>query len=336
VKLKKGCIQVSQNQFYRITLLTFYFLFLNLGVIYANIEKPVGKKTKFLLNIEGKERAYHELDENGLNYEEVGKNFEMGDSIRIVIYSRSIKAQTGRKIRKYGFTVKIDDKLQKLEYEKYGSNVTSVDRPGWNYTQPGVWFVYLPVKEIDSTAVIPPQASSPDKGYKIKVELKKGSPVVYLRVASHELKKPGGFSDRLKTVNRQDLWRIGAGNEKKIKTTHWYSLKKDEQLQYKIKGPASVKVLTRIEFNKKDSLLVKGDYYMRIREDGYDLGTYYFNTEKSDVSSILKTGNTVSKWRSAWLNIPKGIHYYTFTLPNIDDNSEKTVYLRLKEWQEEK
>ena len=70
-------------------------------------------------------------------------------------------------------------------------------------------------------------------------------------------------------------------------------------------------------------------------EDGYDLGTYYFNTEKSEVSSVPKTGETVGKWRSVWLNIPKGKHYYTFMLPNIEDNSEKTVYIRIKEWEEE-
>jgi hypothetical protein len=35
------------------------------------------------------------------------------------------------------------------------------------------------------------------------------------------------------------------------------------------------------------------------------------------------------------LNIPKGKHYYTFKLPNIEDNSEKTVYIRIKEWEEE-
>ena len=106
----------------------------------------------------------------------------------------------------------------------------------------------------------------------------------------------------------------------------------DMQLQYEIKGPTSVKVFTRVEFDNGNPI---NDYYMRIREDGYDLGTYYFNTEKSEVTSVSKTGETVGKWRSVWLNIPNGKHYYTFTLPNIDDNLEKTVYIRLKEWQEE-
>jgi len=73
---------------------------------------------------------------------------------------------------------------------------------------------------------------------------------------------------------------------------------------------------------------------MRIREDGYDLGTYYFDTEKSEASLVAKTGKTVGKWRTVWLNVPMGKHYYTFTLPNIDNNSDKTVYIRLKQWKE--
>ena len=153
-----------------------------------------------------------------------------------------------------------------------------------------------------------------------------------MRGSSNELIKQGKFSERLKTVNRQDRWRIETRNEKEIKTRLWYPLKKDKQLQYEINGPASVKIYTRVEFDNGNP---KDDYYMRIREDGYDLGTYYFNTEKSEQSSVSKTGNTVGKWRSVWLNIPKGKHYYTFTLPNIEDNLEKTVYIRLKEWQEE-
>ena len=306
---------MSQNRFYRITILIFSLLFLNIVILQAGIHAPKGEENKIKLKIKGKERTYYELDQNGLNYKGVGKKFEMGDSIRIGIYSRSIKAQTGKKIRNYGFTVQIDNgKPQKLKYNKYGSNVTSVDRPGWNYTQSGVWYVYLPVKE---------------KGYKIKVEPIKGNPIVYVRVSSRELKKQGGFVGLI-TVNQQDRWRIKTQN--KDKPTLWYPLKKDKQLQYEINGPASVKVFTRVEFDNGNP---KDDYYMRIREDGYDLGTYYFNTEESEISSVPKTGKTVGKWRSVWLNIPKGKHYYTFTLPNIEDNLKKTVYIRLKEWQEE-
>jgi len=300
----------------------FSLLFLNLELLQAVVHKPKGDEDKIKLTIKGKERTYYELDNDGLQYKGVGKQFEEGDSIRIGIYSRTIKAPTGKKNRNYGFTLQIGDgKPRKLKYKKQGSTVFSEERPGWNYTKSGVWYVYLPVRE---------------KGYKIKVEPMKGNPVVYVRVTSHLLEKTGKYSEILRTVNRQDRWRIETKKEpnpsENIVTTYWYPLKGDNQQQFEITGPTSVRILTRVQFDDKNT---KDDYYMRIREDGYDLGTYYFNTEKSEKSSVPKTGETVGKWRSVWLNIPKGKHYYTFTLPNIEDNSEKTVYIRLKEWQEE-
>ena len=72
-----------------------------------------------------------------------------------------------------------------------------------------------------------------------------------------------------------------------------------------------------------------------IREDGYDLGTYYFQSERSAESYVVKTQKPVGKWRSMWLNIPKGKHYYTLTLPNIDYNQSQNVFIRIKEWEEE-
>ena len=304
----------------------FSLLFLNLELLQAVVHKPKGDEDKIKLTIKGKERTYYELDNDGLQYKGVGKQFEEGDSIRIRIYSRTIKAPTGKKYRNYGFTLPTGDgKLRKLKYNKQGSTVFSEDRPGWNYTKSGVWYVYLPVKE---------------KGYQIKVKPLKGNPVVYVRVTSHLLEKTGKYSGILRTVNRQDRWRIDTKKEPENGgqsledpvTTYWYPFKGENQLQYEIKGPATVRVFTRIEFDNGN---LKDDYYLRIREDGYDLGTYYFESEPSGSSSVVKTGKTVGKWRTVWLNVPKGKHYYTLTLPNINDNSYKTVYIRLKEWEEE-
>jgi len=89
-------------------------------------------------------------------------------------------------------------------------------------------------------------------------------------------------------------------------------------------------MFTRVQFENGDP---EQDYYIRIREDGYDLGTYYFKSEISDKSYVAKTQKLVGKWRSVWLNIPEGRHYYTFTLPNIDDNRNKSVFIRIKEWE---
>ena len=77
------------------------------------------------------------------------------------------------------------------------------------------------------------------------------------------------------------------------------------------------------------------DYYIFVREDGIDFGTYYFQTEESSESSVLNSKETVSKWRSLWLNIPDGKHYYTFSLSNLAENQRKTVFIRLKKCTEE-
>jgi len=159
---------------------------------------------------------------------------------------------------------------------------------------------------------------------------------VYLRLTSHDLIKKGEFSNIVKTVNRQDRWRIETRKKtvlgKNIATTYWYPLLGNGQQQYEITGPTSVRIFTRVQFENGHT---KKNYYIRVREDGYDLGTYYFQSERSTESYVVKTQKPVGKWRSMWLNIPKGKHYYTLTLPNIDDNQRQYVFIRIKEWEEE-
>ena len=156
----------------------------------------------------------------------------------------------------------------------------------------------------------------------------------FLRLSDKEIKE-GKFSDGLRTVNRQDRWRIETRKEsdsgKDVTTTYWYPLLWNAQQQYEISGPVSVRMFTRVQFENGDK---EHDYYIRIREDGYDLGTYYLQSEISDKSYVAKTQKPVGKWRSVWINIPKGRHYYTFTLPNIDDNLDKSVFIRIKAWEE--
>ena len=69
----------------------------------------------------------------------------------------------------------------------------------------------------------------------------------------------------------------------------------------------------------------KDEYYIKILEDGFENGTYYLNTIISDVTKVVKTDHQVGRWRSIWLNVPKGTHYYTLLLPDIGNNLDKTV-----------
>jgi len=282
----------------------------------AIVHKPKGNEDNIKLEINGKVRIYYEIDDNGLLYHNIGKQFTRGDSIQVGIHTRTIKAPTGKKKRNYGFKVQINDAAPfELKYKKEGSEVTSPDRPGWNYTQSGRWYIYLPVEE---------------KKYSIKIEPLKGNPVVYVRLNSNLINQEGSYGDIIQTVNRQN--RVAIITKGRKKATNWYTLSDFNQQQYEIRGPAKVRAFSRLKFDNESDI---DNYYIFIREDGIDLGTYYFQTEKSMESTIRDSNESVSKWRSLWLNIPEGRHYYTFTLANVKANHDKTVFIRLKEWEYE-
>ena len=302
---------MKRNQFYshiKIIILLLYLVTLN-----AKVHTPTENEENIELAIHGKEWTYYELDD-GLIYDDIGKQYDIGDSIKLSIYSRTIMAYPEKKNKKYGFRVTINDNepLQ-LKYKKEGSDVTSLERPGWSYSKSGIWYFYLPVQE---------------NGYKIKIEPLDRKPVVYMRLTSHSIKKKGRFTEVIKTVNHQDRIDI-VTNKKKRK---YYMLNGENQQLFEIQGPSKVRAFSRMKF---DNNRLIDDYYIFVREDGVDLGTYYFQTEKSTESLVLDSKETVSKWRSLWLNIPDGKHYYTFSLANLAENQGNSVFIRLKEWTEE-
>ena len=307
------------NQFYNH--INIIILLIYLSVLNANVHTPIEDEENIKLTIHGKEWTYYELDD-GLIYDDIGKQYDIGDSIQVSIYSRTIMASPGKKNKKYGFRVTINDNepLQ-LKYKKEKSDVTSLERPGWSYSKSGIWYFYLPIKE---------------NGYKIKIDPLDRKPIVYLRLTSHSIKKKGRFTEIIKTVNHQNRIKIETkrtGDQTKgTITTLWYSLNERNQQQFKINGPATVRIFSRILF---DSNQLMGDYYILVKEDGVDIGTYYFQTEKSTESSVLDSKETISKWRSLWLTIPEGKHYYTLSLPGIENNKNQKVFIRLKEWAKE-
>ena len=95
-------------------------------------------------------------------------------------------------------------------------------------------------------------------------------------------RQPGTFSENsygksyekiIKTVNRQDRIDIVT----KDKTKKYYMLNGTNQQQFEINGPAKVRAFSRLKFDNKS---MTDDYYMFVREDGIDLGTYYHRVHK--------------------------------------------------------
>ena len=307
------------NQFHNI--IRIIILLLYLATLNAKGHVPIGNEDNIKLMISGKEITYYELDDK-LIYNNIVKQYKMGDSIQVSIYSRTIMAFSGKKNKKYGFTVQINnDEPIQLYYNKGSSDVTSSERPGWAYSTSGIWHLHLPIQE---------------NGYKITINQIDRKPVIYLRLTSNRIKNNGRFTEIIKTVNHQDRTTIETKRKNRSKkepiNTLWYSLDASNQQQFEIRGPSTIRIFSRLLF---DSNQKKEDYYILVKENGIDLGTYYFITEKSNESIVANSKNNVSKWRSIWLTIPEGKHYYSLALSNLKTNQDPTVFIRLKEWDQE-
>ena len=103
------------NQFYshiKIIILLLYLVTLN-----AKVYIPIEDEENIKLTIGGKEWTYYELDD-GLIYDNIGIQYDIGDSIQVGIYSRTIMASAEKKNKKYGFIVQINDnEPKKLKYK---------------------------------------------------------------------------------------------------------------------------------------------------------------------------------------------------------------------------
>ena len=108
---------MKRNQFYKYITI---FLLIYLVILNAKVHTPTENEENIELTIHGQEWTYYELDD-GLIYDDIGKQYDIGDSIQLSIYSRTIMASPEKKNKKYGFRVTINDNepLQ-LKYKKEG------------------------------------------------------------------------------------------------------------------------------------------------------------------------------------------------------------------------
>ena len=299
-------------QFYKIII-----LFFNIVMIYGEIHTPIDIEKEISLIIKNKNLTYHKLDDSGLKYVYLGSEDASGDSIKVAIYSRVVMSPKLSKSKKFGFSVQLNNNLPfELSYKKGNTDIKSVERPGWTYSQNGIWYLYLPMKE---------------DGHEIKIMPLNKKQNIYIRIKSNVIKRKGKFSKILKSVNEEEKIKIKTikkGENSKKVTTSWYSLETEKQFQ--IQGPTKLRVFSRVIMTNE----LNDDYLIYVKEDGFDLGTFYFTTEISDKSIVSNSNESVSKWRSTWLSVPEGNHYYSFILPNLEQNNNE-VLIRVKEWKKD-
>jgi hypothetical protein len=311
------------------------FIFGLLPLLIAKPINPDGKETSVLLeniNNKGKNYKYYEIDKTGLQYSQMGE-FSEEDSIRIKFYIREIISKDKKQKQSFKFDLTLNGQTKKLSYRNKGNSKHSLkDRPGWSVTEPGIWFVDVMYSEIKTLSI---SRISKDK--------------LIVRSVVKKINRQKFIPRIIETINVEEKYKIDTKSEKNgsLLSRQWYKLSEDsDELQFEVVGPTSIRIFSRIANPSHNSK--NNDYSLFIKEDGLDIGTFYFTTELSFLSNLQVTGEKISKWRTCWINVPMGKHYYTVKRgiypstelefeANLQDDTYNTgnpIYIRVKRYDE--
>lgn len=121
---------------------------------------------------------------------------------------------------------------------------------------------------------------------------------------------PNVFSKEIDLVAREEAatyYRIGTGYD----------------VTLELIGPATLKVLSRIEFDQ--NMNGKQKWKVRVLEDGKVKGTYSLSGRRSQVTTYRELSSLVpSKAEVFYVEVPKGKHRYEFVLPD----NHRTVLMK--------
>lgn len=298
------------------------FLIITFSFSFGKVINPDNSEKSKKIN----QYKYYELND-GRGYSNLKDKLSLSDddSVRVKIRLRAVKSGKGKSLKKFGAEIKINEYLKSIEFAKDGSKIEH--KPGWVYTESGIWFLDMNLSSEDGFEIIPIKTKSG--------KISKVSKNIFVRVTAEKLERKEKSKKILDTVNKESKYIINTKQKDKNKKTYWHFLGTDskmdksvDELQYAIKGPTNIRIFTRL--NNFDLRQDEEDYILHVKEDGLDIGSYFFKTNLSPVSRVNKTRSTVGKWRSCWINVPSGTHYYTLRLEKSSDSS---VFIRVKEYE---
>jgi hypothetical protein len=98
------------------------------------------------------------------------------------------------------------------------------------------------------------------------------------------------------------------------KVVPYYRIGHEQKVSLKLIGPATLKVLSRIEFDP--SMTGSQKWKVQANEDGKVKGTYSLSAAKSDTVTYKEASSLVaSHAETFYVEIPQGTHTYDFSLP---------------------
>ena len=296
--------------FYRILIIS---LILSSLVQNATL-KPINKNNNIVkITDENKNtRTYYHLEKNNemvfSNLEEFVDDPDAAYSIKVITRAKISPNSNSSKV--FGIELSIleegIERNKTLKYKKGVSSAKKSSKSGFNFTQAGFWFDEL--REL--------------KGSEILITLMDGSPPVDIRVLVNKINYR--TSDQiLYPVNKEKSHKVLYKNEladSDYKSSKgWYYLDFNNDLQYKIKGPKQVRILTRNIVSENSQ---PGIYKFLLRENGRYINDYMFQAEVSNQDAHFLNESSklsVSSYNSFFFNVPEGVNYYSLKTSNNQD-----------------
>ena len=197
-----------------------------------------------------------------------------------------------------------------IRYIKSKSKLSIKGKYGRIPTQAGIWFVDMLAGDLE----------------KIKIF---GDKNIIVRSQINKINRNKYSSIGLSSVNKESKYIIDTKREKgENKASYWYKLSsKKKEYQFEVEGPTSIRIFTRL--GSPSINLEENNYTLFVKEDGLDIGTYFFNSDASNISTLRTSKEKIGKWKTCWINVPKVKHYYTVRKGDLTDNP---IYLKVKQY----
>ncbi len=270
------------------------------GSVYAGVIKPQdADKKRDILIVSGNRSSYYTLDNESLVYKVKGPQ-------RIKIYSRAVLTSKKSKSQAYGFEIQLNGNQPLLvnHQQKYSKGVTSPQHPNHFFSKSGLDFITIPAGVNEVT-----------------IRPKKRGERVVIRVLE-DRNAPKGKKKRVEALSEESPIKL-ISNDKHLS---YYALTKDHPLIATLKGPVNLEITSRLGFSPQMGR--EEDYRIQVLDNGKVVGTYYFSTDRSELTTVQGQNDIVpGSWRSCDVKLGKGMHEIKLRLMDQD----RQVFVKLNQ-----
>ena len=282
-------------------ILLFRFTLLFITFAYSLPLKPSNSKNLEIVKIsdENKTRTYYHLDKKGyLEYSDLERFLDKNKDYTVKIISRTKISKNSNSSKSFGFILNIingsDTTIKELKYKKKVSVSKVPNKRGFSYTNAGFW-----LEEINNPSMV-----------KLFIEPLKGSPEVDIRVVYDEIqdKEFGIDISPVNIVKSNNVFYLR--DTTFVKSKKWYLINENNDFQFKIRGPALLKIRSRTDnLNSDDSF-----YGFKLQENGKNMINQSYKIVESKKAAYyiddLDTEKNLTRFNTMFFNVPPGLNYY--------------------------